>query len=46
MLFGVCGGIGESFGIDPVWIRLAFAVSLAAFGVGLFAYLILAIVMR
>ncbi|KRK78417.1 hypothetical protein FC67_GL000986 [Companilactobacillus alimentarius DSM 20249] len=24
MLAGVCGGLGAHFGIDPIWIRLAF----------------------
>ena len=25
-LFGVCGGLGEYFGIDPTLVRLAFVV--------------------
>ena len=42
---GVCGGIGEYFGIDPTLIRLGFvALSLLAGG-GLAVYIIAAILM-
>jgi len=44
MLFGVCGGLGEYFGIDPTFIRLAFA-ALALQGIGIVLYIILAILM-
>lgn len=45
MLCGVCGGIGEYFGIDPTVIRLIF-VLLTIFGMsGLLFYLICAIIM-
>jgi phage shock protein C len=44
MLFGVCGGLGEYFGIDPTFIRLAFA-ALALHGIGIVLYIILAIIM-
>lgn len=44
MLFGVCGGLGEYFGIDPTFIRLAFA-ALALHGIGIFLYILLAILM-
>lgn len=45
MLCGVCGGIGEYFGVDPTVIRLIF-VLLAIFGMsGLLFYLICAIIM-
>lgn len=44
MLFGVCGGLGEYFGIDPTFIRLAFA-ALALQGIGIVLYIILAIIM-
>ena len=41
VLGGVCGGIAEYFGIDPVIIRLLWAVlTLLSFGVGVLAYLI------
>ena len=26
VLAGVCGGLGEYFGIDPVWFRLGFVL--------------------
>ena len=42
---GVCGGIGEYFGIDPTFVRLGFvALSLLAGG-GLAAYIIAAVIM-
>ena len=42
---GVCGGIGEYFGIDPAIVRLGFvALSLLAGG-GLAVYIIAAIIM-
>ncbi len=44
MLLGVCGGLGEYFGIDPTFIRLAFA-ALALEGIGIVLYIILAIIM-
>ena len=37
---GVCGGIGEYFGIDPTLIRLAWIVFTAFVGAGLLAYII------
>jgi phage shock protein PspC (stress-responsive transcriptional regulator) len=44
MIFGVCGGLAERFGLDPVWVRLGF-VALALFaGKGILLYFILAIV--
>ncbi len=27
-LFGVCAALGEDFGFDPLWLRIAFAVAL------------------
>ncbi len=44
-IFGVCGGLGEYFEIDPTMIRIAFLVSIIFFGTGLLLYVILAIVM-
>jgi len=41
---GVCSGIGSYFGIDPVWIRLAFVIALIFFGTGILLYIILWIV--
>jgi len=45
MLFGVCGGLGEYFGIDPTFIRLAFAALALQGGIGIALYIILAILM-
>jgi len=38
VLGGVCGGIGEFLGVDPVWLRLAFVVISFFGGVGVIAY--------
>ncbi len=42
---GVCGGLGEFFGIAPIWFRIAFLISLLPGGVpGLLLYLVLVII--
>lgn len=41
MIAGVCGGLGEYFGIDPVWVRLVFVILIFANGLGLILYPIL-----
>ncbi len=40
ILFGVCGGIGRYFDIDPVIIRIIFIVLLFTAGTGFLAYII------
>jgi phage shock protein PspC (stress-responsive transcriptional regulator) len=46
-LAGVCGGIGEFFGVDPTLIRLAWILftALTAFIPGILAYIVAAMVM-
>ena len=39
MIFGVCGGLGEYFEIDPTLVRLAWLL-FALWGAGILAYLI------
>jgi len=42
MIAGVCGGLGEFFGVDPFWFCLGFLIALVLGGVpGIAAYLIL-----
>ena len=41
---GVCGGIGEYFDIDPVFIRLLFIVVSIVYGMGIIAYIVLWII--
>lgn len=42
---GLCGGLGEFFGVSPVWFRIAFLISLLPGGVpGLLLYLLLCII--
>jgi phage shock protein C len=46
MLFGVCGGLGQYFEVDPVWFRLGFVLTALPGGVpGLVLYLIFFLVM-
>ncbi len=44
MIAGVCGGIAEYFHIDPTLVRLAFLGASCAFGGGVLAYIVAAIV--
>ncbi|MBL7914719.1 MAG: PspC domain-containing protein [Bacteroidia bacterium] len=44
-IFGVCGGLGDYFDIDPTIIRALFLISVIVFGTGLLIYIILALVM-
>jgi signal transduction histidine kinase/phage shock protein PspC (stress-responsive transcriptional regulator) len=46
VLTGVAGGLGERLGIDPVVVRLAFVVLAFAGGIGLLAYVALALVSK
>jgi len=45
VLFGVCGGIGKFFSIDPTIVRIIWVLfTLAFFGSGLLLYILLAII--
>jgi len=45
MIAGVCGGLGEFFGISATWFRLAFLLALLPGGIpGFLLYLILWII--
>jgi len=41
---GVCGGIAEYFNIDPTIVRLLWAFISLAYGTGIIAYIVCAIV--
>jgi len=46
IIAGVCGGLGEFFGVSPFWFRLAFLIALLPGGIpGFLAYLIFWIVL-
>ena len=45
MIAGVCGGLGEYFGVDPVLVRLAFVLLSLVTGIAFLAYPVLWIVM-
>ena len=41
VIFGVCGGLGEFFGISALWFRLFFLIALIPGGIpGLLIYLL------
>ena len=44
MIDGVCGGLGEYFGIDPTIVRLAWVLFSILGGSGVLAYLICLII--
>jgi phage shock protein PspC (stress-responsive transcriptional regulator) len=44
ILGGVCAGLGNYFNVDPLWIRLLFAVLAFAYGVTIVVYLVMWIV--
>lgn len=45
MIAGVCGGLAQYLGVDPVFVRLAFLLLIPAGGVGLPLYFILMVIM-
>lgn len=44
MIGGVCGGLGEYFGIDPTLVRVLFIAFALMGGPGLIAYILLLII--
>jgi phage shock protein C len=44
MIWGVCGGLAQYFDIDPTIVRLIFVLTIFFGGLGIIAYIILAIV--
>jgi len=44
ILGGVCAGLGNYFNVDPVWIRLLFALLVFGYGLILIAYVVLWII--
>ncbi len=44
MIWGVCGGLAKYFDIDPTIIRVIAIVSIFFTGLGLLAYIVMAIV--
>ncbi len=45
MLAGVCGGVGEYFGIDPNVVRLITVILTCCATAGLWAYLVAALIL-
>ena len=46
MVFGVCGGLGEYFGIDSSILRILLVLFTFLGGSGILLYIILAIIMK
>jgi phage shock protein PspC (stress-responsive transcriptional regulator) len=47
ILLGICGGLGEFFGINPIWFRLAFIIAAIPGGFpGILIYLLLWLIMH
>jgi len=44
MIWGVCGGLAEYFNMDPTIVRIIFVLLIFANGLGILAYIIMAIV--
>ncbi|UUX32924.1 PspC domain-containing protein [Fundicoccus culcitae] len=44
-IMGVCGGLGDYFGIDPTIIRVIFLILFFTWGTGFLLYLVLGIVL-
>ena len=41
---GVCAGIADQFGWDPLWVRIAFVIgTLAGFGSAILIYIVIAL---
>ena len=46
IILGICGGLGEFFGINPIWFRLLFIIAAIPGGLpGILLYLILWLIM-
>ena len=45
MIAGVCGGLGEYFGVDPVIVRIVFVLFTLGYGGGAVLYLLLWLIM-
>lgn len=44
IFLGVCGGLAQRYGWDPVWVRLAFIAGVLLGGPGILAYAVMALV--
>ena len=44
MIAGVCGGVGDYFGVDPTIVRLVWALLALAYGFGVLGYIVAALI--
>lgn len=45
VFIGVCGGLGEYFGVDTNMVRILWLIAILFFGTGFLAYFILMLIM-
>ncbi|MEI4829496.1 PspC domain-containing protein [Bacillus sp. FJAT-53711] len=45
VFIGICGGLGEYFGVDTNMIRILWLIAILFFGTGFLAYFILMLIM-
>lgn len=46
VIAGVCGGLGEYFGVDPIWFRIGFVVLALGGGSGILIYLLMWLIVQ
>jgi len=44
VISGVCSGLAHHFGVDPIWLRLAFGLSIFIGGFGIILYILLIVI--
>jgi phage shock protein PspC (stress-responsive transcriptional regulator) len=44
VILGVCSGLSHHFGVDPIWLRLVFGLSIFIGGFGVILYFLLAVI--
>jgi phage shock protein C len=44
-IFGVCSGLANYFDTDPTVVRILFVAAFFGFGMGLLAYIVMAVIM-
>jgi phage shock protein PspC (stress-responsive transcriptional regulator) len=45
VVLGVCAGLGETFGINPIWLRIGFIILTLAYGINFIVYIVLGILL-
>lgn len=45
VILGVCAGLGETFGVNPIWLRIGFIILTLAYGINFIVYIVLGILL-